>query len=68
MAILRVNDIQRLSPKELSTQEIELKKEYVKLKSQIAGGAAPENPGRMREIRRTLARIKTMRGIKKTNE
>jgi len=31
------------------------------MKSQVRSGGAPENPGRMREIRRTIARLETIR-------
>jgi large subunit ribosomal protein L29 len=37
----------------------ELKLELVKEKGQIAIGGSPKNPGRIREIRRTIARILT---------
>ena len=60
MAILRPSDIKKLTPKELGEKELELKKELMRLKSQVAVGTQPENPGRIGEIRRTLARIKTM--------
>ena len=41
----------------------DLKKELVKVNAQIAMGTAPENPGRTKEIRRTIARIKTILNI-----
>ena len=37
----------------------ELKKELIKINSQRAIGTIPEKPGRIKEIRRTIARINT---------
>ena len=60
MAILRAKEIRELNLKKLQEKEEELKKELLKLKMQVAGGTPPENPGRIRLLRRTLARIKTI--------
>ena len=38
----------------------ELKKEMIKNNAQIAIGTVPENPGRVREIKKTIARINTL--------
>jgi large subunit ribosomal protein L29 len=38
----------------------ELQAELMKLRSQVAAGTRPENPGRIRAIRRDIARIKTI--------
>jgi len=37
----------------------EMKLELVKEKSQIAVGGAPSNPGKVKEIKRTIAKILT---------
>lgn len=39
---------------------IELKKELVKINAQIAIGTAIKNPGQVKEIKKTLARILTL--------
>lgn len=61
MGLLRSKEIVKFTEKELAEKELELKKELMKMKSQIATGTPPENPGRVREIKRTLARINTLR-------
>lgn len=61
MAILRSKDIRKMSEKELADKELDLKKELMKLKAQVASGTPPESPGRVRAIRRTLARINTLK-------
>lgn len=60
MAILSSKEILKLTPKECEEKVKELKKELMKLKSQIAMGSLPESPGKVRAIKRTLARILTL--------
>ncbi len=60
MAILRGEEIQNMSKEELDEKVFELKSELFRERSKIASGGAPENPGRIAEIRRTIARIYTM--------
>ena len=62
MAILRSEAIRDLSEEEMAGKLTELRKELLKERSMIASGGASENPGRIREIRRTVARILTIRG------
>ena len=57
MAILRIKDARKLSKKELRNKLEELQKELMKLKSQVASAATPENPGRIKEIKKSIARI-----------
>lgn len=63
MAILRVRDIQKLTKKEKNQKMTELKKELMKLRSQMATGTAPESPGKIKAIKRTIARILTLNGV-----
>ncbi len=62
MAILRYKEIEKLSDKEISSKKLELEKELMRSQSQVASGTSPENPGKIKEIKRTLARIKTKMG------
>jgi large subunit ribosomal protein L29 len=61
MAILRSKEIQDLSIEEMNEKLAELQAELLRQKSMIASGGAPENPGRIKEIRRTIARILTIK-------
>jgi len=60
MAILRTREIRKLAGRELDEKLLELKKELMRLRSQVASGTLPESPGKIKEIKRTLARIKTI--------
>lgn len=61
MAILRTKDIRKLGPKELDKKLGELNTELAKERANIAIGASVSSPGRLREIKRTIARINTIR-------
>lgn len=64
MAILRSEEIRDLGAEELEEKLSELRNELLREKSMIASGGAPENPGRIKEIRRTIARILTIKSQK----
>ncbi len=61
MVILRADEIRNLDRSEIDEKVNDLKLELAKERGKIAVGGFPENPGRLKEIRRTLARIKTIR-------
>ena len=56
---MKVKEIREMTGEELSIKEVELRKDLFVLKIQNASGQA-ENPMRIRQIRRDIARIKTM--------
>jgi len=60
MSILTADEIRDLSDGEREEQLNDLQLELSQERGQIAVGGFPENPGRIREIRRTIARIKTV--------
>jgi len=64
MAILRAKEIAKLGYAEAAGKLAELKKEYIKTKTQSITGN--QKIGKMREMRRTIARILTLH--KKTEE
>ena len=61
MAILHVAEIRDMTPAEREAELDELETELLNAKAVQAAGGAPENPGRVGELRRTIARIKTVR-------
>jgi large subunit ribosomal protein L29 len=61
MAILRRDEIKDMSVVEMDEKISELKNELLRERSKIASGGVPENPGRIKEIRRTIARILTLK-------
>ena len=61
---MKANEVRDLTPDQLSDKIVELKKEAFNLRFQRASGQL-ENTARVREIRRTVARIKTILKEKK---
>ncbi|MCJ7478868.1 MAG: 50S ribosomal protein L29 [Candidatus Nanohaloarchaeota archaeon QJJ-7] len=60
MAILRADEVRDMGTDDLEEKLEELNLELSKEKGQIEVGGFPEDPGRIKEIRRTMARIKTV--------
>lgn len=56
---MKVNEIRNLSTAELNEKIVSLREELFNLRFQLATGQL-ENPMRIREIRKTIARIKTV--------
>ncbi len=62
MSIFRIDEIRKMSEKERKGELESLRMDLMRERGIIATGGAPDNPGRVREIRRTIARIKTVDG------
>ncbi len=60
MAIIKMKNLREMKNKELESKLKELKLELTKERALSEVGASIKNPGRIREIRKTVARILTM--------
>ncbi len=60
MPILRMQEIREMSAEEQGRRLEELRTELSKLKTMINAGGSVENPGRVKAIRRAIARILTV--------
>jgi len=60
MTILHPEEIRDMTPAERQAELEDLETELLNEESVIAAGGMPENPGRLQELRRTIARIKTI--------
>jgi len=58
--MLKVNDIRRMSNEERLAKLQELKAELMRLRAQQASGAPLDNPGKIKAIRKAIARILTV--------
>ena len=56
---MKLNEIRNLSTAELNEKIVSLREELFNLRFQLATGQL-ENPMRIREVRKTIARIKTV--------
>ena len=61
MAVLRSKEIRALNEKDYESKMTEIRKELMKLRAQKSAGSTPENPGRIRALRRTIARMLTIK-------
>jgi len=68
MPILRLKDIRAMSSDERTKKLDELRTELVRLKTMIQAGGSIDNPARVRELRRTIARILTIESEKEIPE
>ncbi|MFB6159902.1 MAG: 50S ribosomal protein L29 [Haloferacaceae archaeon] len=59
--ILHPEEIRDMTPAEREAELEELETELLNAKAVQAAGGAPDDPGRIGELRRTIARIKTIR-------
>ena len=60
MPILRPSDIRKMSPEERAKKLRELRAELMKLRAVVKAGGMVENPARIRELRRAIARLLTI--------
>ncbi|HJW96883.1 MAG TPA: 50S ribosomal protein L29 [archaeon] len=68
MAILRKKDIRKMEGKELDKKLSEMRLELAKEKASVKIGASVTSPGRIREIRKTIARGLTIKKERSAKE
>ena len=64
---MKADDVRAMTPDQLSDELMKLKKEQFNLRFQRATGQL-ENTGRVREVRRDIARVKTIAAQKRASE
>ena len=62
MTVLHVQEIWDMTPAEREAELDDLKTELLNARAVQAAGGAPENPGRIKQLRKAIARIKTIQG------
>ena len=65
MPILRVKEIRDMPPEERMKKLGELRTEVLRLKTMIRAGGTVEDPSRIKELRKTIARILTIENEQK---
>jgi len=61
-------EMRSLSPEELFARKSELQKELLKLNAQVAMGTNPQNPGKVKQTKKNIARILTLLNEKEVKE
>ncbi len=59
MAILRKREMKQMLPEERKKKISELRAELTTIRTSVKSGGTVENPSRVRELRRTVARLLT---------
>lgn len=59
LAILRKREIKQMLPEERVKKITELRAELTTIRTSVRSGGTVDNPARIRELRRTLARLLT---------
>lgn len=54
---MKAKELRLMNESDTSVKLVDLKKELMKINSQIAIGTVPKSPGKVREIKRTIAKI-----------
>ncbi len=60
MPIIRLKDIREMSSEDREKKVVELRTELLRLKTMIKAGGAIDNPARVRELRKAIARLLTV--------
>ena len=67
---MKAKELKGMSSKEIDEKLLEIKKELLKIRGQIAVGTVSKNPGRSKVLRRTIARamfIKSQQPVQQDN-
>ena len=65
---MKIKEIRKLKPEEYSKKLADAKRELMILQGQAKTGTPPKNPGMIRKLRRTIARMQTVRNEEKLKE
>lgn len=59
MAIIKRNELSQMKEEAINVKLSELRKELIKINAQRSSKTMPENPGRVKEVKRTVAKLLT---------
>lgn len=68
MAVLRKREIGQMLPEEREKKISELRAELTTIRTQVRSGGTVENPMRVRELRKAVARLLTVQNAKPNAE
>ncbi len=66
MTIIKNRDIREMSSEERQERLEDMRTELSKIKTMIYAGGSIENPGRIKELKKTIARILTIQNEQKS--
>ncbi len=60
MPVLRLDEVREMTPEQRKDKLAELKTELSKLRTLINAGGSVENPGRVKALKKAVARVETI--------
>jgi len=66
MPIFKMSELRNMNAEEIAEELKNLESEIVRERGLVSAGGAPEKPGRIKDIRKTIARIKTVQRERKS--
>ena len=57
--IIKKSELKEMSPDKMKSKILELRKQLMKSRAKSASKAVPDNPGKVKEIKRTISRLLT---------
>ena len=65
---MKIKELRGYSKDDLSQKKVELYKDLMKENAQISTGTVPKNPGKIRVMKKTIARINTILAEKEVSK
>ncbi len=59
MAIIKKSELKQMTPEQMTIKLRDLKSELMKIRAQISTKTTLENPGRVRAVKKTIAKLHT---------
>ena len=60
MAIIRMSEIRKLRPEQRESRLLQYRRELMDMYSQLSAGGSIEDPGRIKSLKKTIARLLTI--------
>ena len=64
---MKYKELSALKAEDLQKKEAEVRFELMKQNAQVAVGTTPKNPGQLRQLKKILARIETLKNQEERN-
>lgn len=58
---MKIKDVRRLNPKQREARLVQARKDLMDSKSQLSAGGSIDNPGKIKYLRRSIARLLTVK-------
>ena len=68
MKLPEISELRQMNKKQLEEKIAEAKKELLKINAKIATKVIPENPGSVKQVKKTIAKILTIKKQVKTEK